>query len=70
MYSAVIFLPDDGKEFEVETSAGFSFRTMITANMLSERGKTGQFFRRAGVKTGDKVIWREIGPYRYHIAKL
>jgi hypothetical protein len=63
-------IPTDGKEFEVETSAGFSFRTMITANMLSERGKTGQFFRKAGVKAGDKVIWREIGPYKYHLAKL
>lgn len=63
-------IPTDGKDFEVETSAGFSFRTAITANMLSERGKTGQFFKKAGVKAGDKVIWREIGPYKYHLAKL
>jgi len=62
-------LPTDGKEFLVETPVR-SFRTTITANMLSARGKTGEFYRKAGVRAGDKIIWREIGPSKYHLSKL
>jgi uncharacterized protein involved in outer membrane biogenesis len=62
-------LPTDGKEFLVETAFG-SFRTRITANMLSARGNTAEFYRKAGVKAGDKIIWRETGPRQYHISKL
>jgi hypothetical protein len=63
-------LPTDGKEFLVETAVGLSFRTGITANMLSARGKTAEFYRKAGIRAGDKVIWREIGPSKYHLSKL
>jgi hypothetical protein len=62
-------LPTDGKEFLVETPVR-SFRTTITANMLSARGKTAEFYRKAGVRAGDKIIWREIGPSKYHLSKL
>lgn len=63
-------LPTDGKPFLVETSVGFSFQSVITASMLSARGKTGDFYRKAGVRAGDKIIWREIGPSKYHLSKL
>ncbi len=63
-------LPTDGKPFHVETSVGFSFQSTITSNMLSARGKTREFYQKAGVRAGDKIIWREIGPSKYHLSKL
>ena len=65
-------LPADEKPFIVETSVGFSFLTTITANsnMLSARGKTKEFYQKAGVRAGDKIIWRELGPSKYHLSKL
>lgn len=63
-------LPTDGKELLIETAVGFSFRTGITANMLSARGKTAEFYRKAGVKAGDKILWREIGPSKFHLSKI
>ena len=63
-------LPIDGRSFLVETSVGFSFSTDITGNMLKARGKTRDFYQKAGVRAGDKIIWRQIGPYKYHLSKL
>ncbi len=64
-------IPTDGKSFLVETSVGFSFQTSITNNtMLSVRGKIREFYEKAGVKAGDKIIWRQIGPSKYHLSKL
>ncbi|MGA2526663.1 MAG: hypothetical protein ABSF79_08630 [Smithellaceae bacterium] len=63
-------LPTDGKSFFVETSVGFSFSTEITGNMLSARGKTREFYEKIGIRAGDKIIWRQIDPYKYHLSKL
>jgi hypothetical protein len=63
-------LPTDGKPFLVETSMGFSFQTGMTGNMLMARGKTRDFYQKAGVRAGDKIIWREIGPSKYSLSKL
>ncbi|MGP8153957.1 MAG: hypothetical protein ACLQBQ_07445 [Smithella sp.] len=63
-------LPTDGKLFLVETSVGFSFQTGMTGNMLKARGKTRDFYEKAGVRPGDKIIWRQTGPYKYHLSKL
>ena len=64
-------LPTDGKSFLVETSVGFSFQTSITNNnMLSVRGEIREFYEKAGVRSGDKIIWRQIGPSKYHLSKL
>ena len=64
-------VPLDGKEFLIETSAGFSFRTTVSdnGNWLAARGKTGQFYRKSGMKPGDKVIWSETEPYKYRMIK-
>ena len=65
-------IPTNGEEFLVETSVGLSFRTKVSdnGNWLAARGKTGHFYRKAGLKGGDKILWSEIGPYKYHLAKL
>jgi hypothetical protein len=65
-------IPTDGREFLVETSVGLSFRTKISNNgqWLSARGKTGEYFRKASIKAGDRIKWKESSPYRYQLSKL
>jgi hypothetical protein len=62
-------VPELGIEFEVETSVGQKFRTDITAGRLRERGEVADFYKKANVKEGDMVLWKEIGPNRYHLSK-
>jgi hypothetical protein len=63
-------LPTDGKPFLVETSVGFSFQTTITANMLSARRKIHDFYQKAGLRAGDIIVWKQIGPSKYYLSKL
>lgn len=63
-------IPAEGSKFEVETSDGQIFTTDIIAGRLRERGRIREFYRRANIKPGDKVVWREITPFkRYHLSK-
>lgn len=63
-------IPADGSEFEVETSEGQVFRTDIIAGRLRERAEIRKFYKMANIKPGDKVVWREIVPFkRYHLSK-
>jgi DNA-directed RNA polymerase subunit RPC12/RpoP len=63
-------IPADGSEFEVETSEGQVFRTDIIVGRLRERAEIRKFYKMANIKPGDKVVWREIVPFkRYHLSK-
>ncbi len=65
-------IPTDEREFEVETSVGQVFKTdaLSPANRLRERGKIAEFYQKSKIKSGDKVLWREVAPLRYHLSKL
>lgn len=65
-------IPTDGSEFEVETSVGQIFKTvaLFPENRLRARREIHEFYEKAMIKSGDKVVWREIGPYKYHLSKL
>ena len=65
-------IPTDGREFEVKTSVGLTFRTvaLFPQNRLRARGEINEFYEKAGIKPGDKVVWREVGPYKYHLSKM
>jgi hypothetical protein len=63
-------IPTDRSEFEVETSTGKTFTTDITMGRLRERGEIAEFYKRENIKPGDKVVWREIVPFKsYHLSK-
>jgi len=62
-------IPSDG-EFNVKTSVGTSFKTGTTGTMLSTRSThIGSFYKKAGIKAGDSVIWQEVGDRQYYISK-
>ncbi len=65
-------IPIDGREFEVKTSVGQTFRTvaLFPVNRLRARGEIKEFYEKAGIKPGDKVVWREVSPYKYHLSKM
>jgi hypothetical protein len=64
-------IPTDGKSFNIETSMGDSFQTNITNNsMLSARGKIREFYKKAVIVGGDRIIWKQIGPSHYHLSKM
>ncbi len=63
-------IPADGGEFEVETSEGQVFTTDIIQGRLRKRGEISKFYKKAKIKPGEKVVWREIVPSkRYHLSK-
>jgi hypothetical protein len=65
-------VPTDGSDFEVETSEDQHFKTraLVPENRLKERGTIREFYEKAKIRGGDKVIWQEIGPRKYRLSKL
>lgn len=65
-------IPPEGVEFEVETSTGKRFKTdaLHKTLKLRERGEIGRFYKMSGVKAGDSVIWKELSPKKFYLAKV
>ena len=65
-------IPLDGTPFEVQTSLGQVFQTdeLRSENRLREKKKIKEFYQGEGIAAGDEIVWTEMDPYRYRLARV
>lgn len=65
-------IPLDGSPFEVQTSLGQVFETdeVRSENRLREKKKIKEFYQGEGIEAGDEIVWTELDPYRYRLARV
>jgi hypothetical protein len=65
-------IPLDGSPFEVQTSLGQVFETdeLKSENTLREKKKIKEFYQGEGIEAGDEIVWTEMDPYRYRLARV
>jgi hypothetical protein len=65
-------IPLDGSPFEVQTSLGQVFETdeLRSENRLREKKMIKEFYKGEGIEAGDEIVWTEMDPYRYRLARL
>jgi hypothetical protein len=65
-------IPLDGSPFEVQTSLGQVFETdeLKSQNTLREKKKIKEFYQGEGIEAGDEIVWTEMDPYRYRLARV
>ena len=65
-------IPLDGSPFEVQTSLGQVFETdeLKSQNTLREKKKIKEFYQGEGIEAGDEIVWTEMDPYKYRLARV